>query len=192
MSTTNFSTGDLLEYSSKLTTNTKNKLNRRFPEFARCKNQVRCIFVRMVDEERCEVIPCTIKTKSTAAICFDTELLGQKNNILVCIKKSYTIKVKYLSYNSVYHLINPTASVEHIFQIRKNEEKKRLLDKKRKNDLHRKYRNAVISNDHKEIVRVIKELGYEPIEAGLSSSNQKNRYKGSNPKPYQGGRFTPK
>lgn len=196
MYVTNFVRGDLLDYRSNLPTNIKNKLNKKFPEFARCKNNVRCVFVKMVDEERCEVFPCTIKTKSQAASCFDTELLGERNNILVCSQKLYAVKASFFSLSNVYPLADPEDSVEYIFRKRKIEkikkQKERVAEKKRKTELYRQYRNAIISNDRAEIDYVIKELRYEPIEGGLSSNSNKAQYKVNNPKPYLGGKFTPK
>jgi hypothetical protein len=196
MYNTNFNCGDLLEYSSKLPTNIKNKLNRKFPEFARCKNNVRAIYVRMADTEYCEVIPCTIKTNSTAAQCFDTELSGQRHIILACSKRLYKIKAKYFVLSQVYPLIDPEGSVNYLMTKRKQAKVQRRIERimnaEHESELHRQYRNSVISNDRQEMQRITSILGYTPIERGLSSSNNRAEYNVKNPKPYQGGRFSPK
>ena len=203
MYVTNFVRGDLLDYRSNLPTNIKKKLNQKFPEFARCKNNVRCIFIKMVDAELCEVFPCTLKTKSMAASCFDTELIGQRNNVLACSQKIYTVKASLFSLSRIYPLVDPSASIEIIFQKRRSEKIRKqnekiekhnqiIIERQKKNELYRLYRNAVISNDRAEMDRLIKELGYEPIEGGLSSNGNKTQYTINNPKPYFGGKFTPK
>ena len=196
MHETMFNRGDLLEYSPRLSTNLKTKLSRQFPEFARCKNNVRAIYVRSVDAEYCEVIPCTIQTKSNAAQCFDTELHGQRHTLLACSRRLYKVKAKYFVHSMVYPLIDPEGSVDFLLEKRKQEKQQRRLDRLmnegRESELHRQYRNAVMSNDRKEMKRIADLLGYEPTERGLSSSTKRTEYSVKNPKPYQGGRFSPK
>lgn len=191
-----FNRGDLLEYSPRLSTNLKKKLSHQYPEFARCKNNVRAIFVRMVDSEYCEVIPCTVKTKSSAAQCFDTELQGQNQILLACSRRLYKIKVKYFVHSLLYPLVDAEGSVDFLLAKRSHEKQQRRLERimneERESEFHRKYRNAVISNDRKEMKRIADILGYEPTERGLSSSSIKTAYSVKNPKPYQGGRFSPK
>lgn len=187
-----FKTGDLLEYAPYLTKNLRKRLSSTYPIFSRCHYNLRCVVLKMKDEQLCIVAPCTIKTASAAAKCFDLAIQGERQTILVCTEKTYIVNAKHFCLSSTSPLLEPQKIIEQIKTKQDERKQQQRIIKKHEAELHQKYKIAIINNDHKLMKMIVDELGYAPIGKGTSKKTEIPQYTHTNPKAFQGGRFSSK
>ena len=155
----------------------------------------------MIDDEQCLVAPCTIKTRSSAPKYFDLSLVADSRTILVATQKFYVVNGNLFSPCEIVSSIN-REDISLIYEkkeyhkekaIEKRERKKREKEEHKQLylQLKRKYEIAVMNNDRETMQAIVDELGYAPIGNG-SSKSCSAPYTCTNPKPYHGGRFSPK
>lgn len=182
-----FSAGELLEYTPHLSLGQMRRLSKQYPLFNKCKQNIRCVCLKMNDATHCTVAPCTLKTKQTAAQCFDLEVSDGKNTFLVCTSRKYIVNTQYF----VKSIIQPTFNKNAILEQLQIYEQKKRTQQEYNSKLRQKYKLAVINNDRDAMRKIETELGYAPVGKGTSRST-KTPYVCTNPRAYQGGHFSPK
>ena len=195
-----FSIGDLLEIRSDMKKEQKkNLLHRQFPLLKDSVNGVRCIVLERLDCSRVLVSPCDVsKSKKRLPNYLDLGVKCVDQTIFVSTQISYEVEEEWFELSKLSPLANPQNLIAEIQFGKEQFRRKKLLKNQRENEkrqrlleYRKKYEIAIMNNDREAMQAIVDELGYAPIGHG-SSKVRSVPYTCKNPKPYQGGRFSPK
>lgn len=142
--------------------------------------------------------PLFVKTRTFYRI--DADSLLRTSDIYFKINKIDAVQLIYTSHNSLLKEDAERNALKRarIAQAKSAKTQRHKAAKAYQRKLEERYRVpyeiATINNDHKRMQEIIDIVGYAPFQPGLSSGKKEapSPVATFNPKPYNGGRFSPK
>ena len=101
-----FNPGEILDFRRDISKWQKKKLLDKCSLLNGCHFNMKCVVIRMLDDEQCLVAPCTLKTRSSAPKYFDLALESGTHTVLVATQRFYAVDGKMFSLCEIVSSIN--------------------------------------------------------------------------------------